>query len=83
MVESFQKLAPEIYSLLQKETTLEGFFEKAPSISIDYAVMEKSKDLLVVEAPFTWSDVGTWESLADLAKQHHLKLSPEVMRLLR
>lgn len=83
MVEAFQKFMPEIYSLLEKETRIEDFFEKTPSISIDYAVMEKSKDLLVVEAPFTWSDVGTWESLANLAKQHNLSLAPEVVNQLR
>jgi mannose-1-phosphate guanylyltransferase len=29
-------------------------------ISIDYAVMEKAAEVLVVEAPFQWDDVGSW-----------------------
>lgn len=29
-------------------------------ISIDYAVMEKARDVLVVQAPFRWDDVGSW-----------------------
>jgi mannose-1-phosphate guanylyltransferase len=29
-------------------------------ISIDYAVMEKAKEVLVVRAPFRWDDVGSW-----------------------
>ena len=32
-------------------------------ISIDYAVMEKAKDVVVVQAPFQWDDVGSWLAL--------------------
>lgn len=32
--------------------------------SIDYAVMEKHPDVVVIEAPFQWDDVGSWQSLA-------------------
>ncbi len=34
------------------------------SISIDYAVLEKSPDVCVLEAPFEWDDVGSWQALA-------------------
>ena len=36
------------------------------SISVDYAVLEKSDRVLVVPAAFPWSDVGSWNALADL-----------------
>ncbi|HAY3535578.1 MULTISPECIES: mannose-1-phosphate guanylyltransferase [Elizabethkingia] len=36
-----------------------------PSISIDYAVMERSKKIKVVSAHFTWNDLGSFESLYD------------------
>ncbi len=32
--------------------------------SIDYAVMENARDVVVVEAPFQWDDVGSWQALA-------------------
>jgi mannose-1-phosphate guanylyltransferase len=32
--------------------------------SIDYAVMERYDDVAVIEAPFDWDDVGSWQSLA-------------------
>lgn len=38
------------------------------SISIDYAVMERSDRILVVPGSFGWSDVGSWRSLADHAQ---------------
>lgn len=34
--------------------------------SIDYAVLERHDDVVVVEAPFTWDDVGSWQALARL-----------------
>ena len=36
-----------------------------PSISIDYAVMERSKKIKVVSSKFTWSDLGSFESVYD------------------
>jgi mannose-1-phosphate guanylyltransferase len=33
------------------------------SISIDYAVMERAKNTVVLEATFDWNDVGTWTVL--------------------
>jgi mannose-1-phosphate guanylyltransferase/mannose-6-phosphate isomerase len=40
-------------------------FEKCPSDSIDYAVMEKTTDAVVVPLDVGWSDVGSWSSLFD------------------
>lgn len=41
-------------------------FPKMNSISIDHAVLEKAKQVTVVEAPFEWDDVGSWLSLPRL-----------------
>lgn len=38
-------------------------FEDLPSISVDYALIEKAKDVYVVPAEFEWDDVGSWDSL--------------------
>ena len=37
-----------------------------PSISIDYAVLEKAPQVCVLEAPFDWDDVGSWQALPRL-----------------
>ncbi|HUJ02813.1 MAG TPA: mannose-1-phosphate guanylyltransferase/mannose-6-phosphate isomerase [Rhizomicrobium sp.] len=42
-------------------------FARAPEISIDYAVMERTKRAAVVPADFGWSDVGSWAALWELA----------------
>jgi mannose-1-phosphate guanylyltransferase/mannose-6-phosphate isomerase len=44
-------------------------FAKATSKSIDYAVMEKTKDAAVVPADMGWTDVGSWAALWDVAKR--------------
>lgn len=41
-------------------------FPKLKSISIDYAVLERAADVCVVEAPFEWDDVGSWQALPRL-----------------
>lgn len=42
-------------------------FATAPSISIDYAVMEKTDKAMVVPCDMGWSDVGAWRELWELA----------------
>jgi len=44
-------------------------FAKATSKSIDYAVMEKTKDAAVVPADMGWTDVGSWAALWDVAER--------------
>jgi len=39
-------------------------FEAMPSISIDYAVMERAEGVVMIEAPFAWDDVGSWQAVA-------------------
>ena len=43
--------------------TLATEFTQIVGKSIDYAVMEKSDNVVVIEAPFDWDDVGNWRSL--------------------
>jgi len=38
-------------------------FQELPNLSIDYALMEHSDNVFVVEAGFSWDDVGAWNSL--------------------
>lgn len=42
-------------------------FESAASISIDYAVMEKTARAAVIPANFGWSDVGAWSAVWELS----------------
>ena len=44
-------------------------FSKSPSISIDYAVMEKTRNAVVVPAAITWSDLGSWDAIWKLGSK--------------
>lgn len=47
-------------------------FETSPSISIDHAIMEHTKNAVVVETDITWNDVGSWAALYDIGKKDNL-----------
>ncbi len=66
-LEEIEKYAPEIFSLMQKDWGgfLEGF-ETLSAISIDNAVSEKSDRVIVFPGNFGWSDIGSFDSLAEL-----------------
>ena len=52
-----------------RQKVLTQQFTAMKSISIDYAVMERSSNVSVVEASFDWDDIGSWTSLERLSKQ--------------
>ena len=58
----FDKIEPYFYTDKEQEI-INQHFPTCPNISIDYAVMEKSKEVFVYPADFGWSDLGTWGSL--------------------
>lgn len=45
---------------------LEAEFQRLPKISIDYGVLERAPEVVVVPAGFTWDDLGAWPSLERL-----------------
>jgi mannose-1-phosphate guanylyltransferase len=58
--------APEIAPHLARldRGDVAGFFASVTAISIDVAVLERSRSVAVVPGRFDWDDVGTWEALA-------------------
>jgi mannose-1-phosphate guanylyltransferase len=46
----------------------QSLFAKVPSISVDYAVMERSTEMAVVPCSIGWSDIGSWGSLGELSE---------------
>ena len=50
-----------------EDAFIQQIFPTCPSISIDYGVMEKAKNVHVIPSDFGWSDLGTWGSLYELS----------------
>lgn len=46
----------------------EEIYSKVRSISIDYGVMERLTSHICIPCPFDWSDLGTWDSIAEILK---------------
>ena len=79
-LEELKKHRPNIYEACQlsMESTSKdndflrvnsAAFDKCPSDSIDYAVMEKTDDAAVVPMDAGWSDIGSWSTLWDISKK--------------
>lgn len=67
-----ERAAPELYAAVPviadhlragQSDAAADHFARLPSISIDYALMEKATDVYVAEATFDWDDVGSWDAL--------------------
>ena len=73
-MQEMQQHCPEIFEKLQGsfDQCLSRFAEM-PDISIDYALMEKSKRTLVIPLDVTWSDVGSWDSVYEILEKDENK----------
>lgn len=75
-LKELKRFEPEVYekSRAAIDQAKDGFLPTAeslqiPSISIDYAVMERSDKIKVVPASFGWSDMGSFEALYEYTLQ--------------
>lgn len=79
LLREIEKHAPSLYKGLleiQKEIgtnkeaeVIRQVFKRLESISIDYAVMEKTERAAVIPADIGWSDVGSWTALDDVSER--------------
>lgn len=75
VIQAFKTNQPKLYGLFESgyevyNTDFEDDFVrdnygKAENISVDYAIMEQSRNVYVIPATFDWNDLGTWGSLYD------------------
>ena len=79
-LQELQKFNPDMYGACRQavENAIEDIdflrldeaaFKLSPSDSIDYAVMEKTQDAVVLPLDAGWSDVGSWSSLWEISEQ--------------
>jgi len=73
VLKAFKDNAPIIHEILAKgmdkyntaeeQQFIDEFYPTTPSISVDYAIMEKADNIYTIPVDFGWSDLGTWGSL--------------------
>ncbi len=76
MLEEAESFEPEIVEAVRRAVAdsksdlgfcrLSADFHAAPSLSIDYAVLERTSRAAVVEGSFPWSDVGSWNAMREI-----------------
>lgn len=68
---ALQRHVPAIHGLAHDiavaPTETGRLYAEMPSVSIDYALMEKAQNVVTVSAEFGWSDVGSWNAVAALS----------------
>jgi mannose-1-phosphate guanylyltransferase len=75
IIDAFKKYQPSqfilfekgmsVYNTNEEQTFINENYPKVENISIDYAILEPSKQIFVLLATFDWNDLGTWGSLYD------------------
>ena len=57
------------YATAEEQDRVGTIFSQCPNISIDYAVLEKADNVMVLPVDFGWADLGTWGSLYELKRE--------------
>ena len=73
VLNSFKNNAPDIYKILSTDLSkyntdseqeyIDQVYPTTPSISVDYAILEKATNVYTLPADIGWSDLGTWNAL--------------------
>lgn len=73
ILKCFEKLLPDVYTCLmeiaeslgtdREKEVINKVYPTIPKISIDYGIMERAKDVLMLEGNFGWNDVGSFDAL--------------------
>lgn len=81
ILDNFKRYLPDIYNCLDQisdsigtedeKAVIERIYPSIPSVSIDYGIMEKSSDVVVLTGEFGWNDVGSWDTMDALFKSDH------------
>lgn len=79
ILKAFQKHLPKMYQQMQEiveaigtpqeQEALKRVYPELESISVDYGILEKTADVLVLEGDFGWSDVGSLDAMNTFHKE--------------
>ena len=76
ILNSFKRFLPRLFTKMgelepfigtsKEKNVVETVYPTLQSISIDYGVMERSEEVVVIPGDFGWNDVGCWDSLGSV-----------------
>ena len=74
--EAIKTFCPDIHAAFEvtdeikdEDEFVKYAYAACPSISIDYAVMERAANVYIIPSDFGWNDVGTWKALYNISKK--------------
>lgn len=76
LIKEYSTNAQEIYKYFDKLKFKDNYkipkkvYNEMPSISFDYAIMEKSKNIALVKLKSDWTDLGSWKSLYNVSEKN-------------
>lgn len=75
IINAFRVYEPEVSSIFEglmpyygtdkEQNKIDESYPQCKNISVDYAILEKAEEIFVSPASFSWSDLGTWNSLRE------------------
>ncbi len=75
IINAFRVYEPEVSSIFEglmpyygtdkEQNKIDESYPHCKNISVDYAILEKAEEIFVFPASFSWSDLGTWNSLRE------------------
>lgn len=78
ILKKFEELLPDIYKCLvqigeamgteREEEVIWQVYPEIPKISIDYGIMERSRDVIMIAGDFGWNDIGSLDMLEIMKK---------------
>jgi mannose-1-phosphate guanylyltransferase len=73
IIDNFKRYLPRLYKMMlplrdylgteQEEEMINRIYPTLQSISIDYGILERSDDVIVLSGQFGWNDIGSWDAL--------------------
>ncbi|MDP2941122.1 MAG: sugar phosphate nucleotidyltransferase [Candidatus Omnitrophota bacterium] len=68
-IKKFMPLTYELISKIKSNKDILNAWVNLPDISVDYAIMEKTKKLALLPCGCGWSDLGSWKSMEEIHKK--------------
>jgi len=70
LLDEVKRLQPEsYYAINKKNKPLEKLWKTLPATSIDYAIMERARNLKLLPADYGWLDLGSWQAIEEVLKK--------------
>ncbi|MDO9572518.1 MAG: mannose-1-phosphate guanylyltransferase/mannose-6-phosphate isomerase [Candidatus Omnitrophota bacterium] len=74
-LEETKKYLPKLYGNLQlinSVNDISKIWPRIEAVSVDYGIMERSRRIALIPADFYWTDLGSWDALAEIFPKDNL-----------